>query len=349
MSAQPRIGSFSVGVLAFAACLGGIAATATAQSPAQFYQGKNINIIIGVPPGGGYDRYARLVGRHMGRHVPGHPHFIPRNMPGGAELIAPNYVANIAPKDGTEIAAVTRTVPLEPLYGNKAAKFDARKLNWLGSSNREIGLFVAWHTAPDKTLASVFKKQLIVGVTPPGSDTATYANVLKYMFGAKLKIVGGYRGSRGILLAMQRGEVQAIPNISWSNITHHRDWLTGHKINILVQNGLAKLPELPDVPVLISLAKTDEQRSILELLLAPTNFGRPYFLAAGVPADRVAALRTAFMATMADKGFLADAKKLRTAINPVSGEELQKNISRIYAFPHSIVEKANAIRLKSGG
>ncbi len=341
-----RIQRLAIGALIAAAGIAGAATQGTAESVADFYKGKTINMIIGIPPGGGYDSYARVVARHMGKHIPGHPKFVPQNMPGGAEMNAANYVVNVAPQDGTAIAATTRTVPFLPLYGTKAAKFDPLTINWLGSSNQDVGLFVLWRAAGDFTLDDMFKKQVIVGVNTPGSDTVTYANILKYMFGAKLKVVSGYPGSKDILLAMQRGEVQAIPNYSWSSLQRHASWLKTKKVRILLQIGLKKLPDLPDVPLISELARTDEQRSVLDLMLAQTTFGRPYFLGPGVPADRMKALRAAFMATMKDPAFLADAKKQRLMINPVSGEEMQEGITRIYKLPHALVEKAKELRLK---
>ncbi len=320
--------------------------TAIAQSAAEFYKDKSMAMVIGIAPGGGYDLAARLLARHMTRQIPGQPNIVAQNMPGGGELNAANYVVGVAPQDGTVIAAVVRTVPFLPLYGNTAAKFDPLKLNWLGSPSQEVGLFVSWNGGSNLTLNDLFAKEVIVGVNIPGSDTSTYANILKHMFDAKLKIVSGYPGSEDIILAMQRGEVQAISNIAWSNLQRRAEWLTEKRVNILLQNGLRKLPDLPDVPVLIDLARNEEERAILELMLAQTIFGRPYFLAPNVPADRVAFLRQAFMATMSDQEFLAEAKKLKLEIDAVSGEEMQQSIARIYKTPKTLVEKARAIRTK---
>lgn len=332
------------GLLAIGLC--GMSASAIAQPAAEFYKDKTMSIVIGVPPGGGYDLTARLLARHMPKQIPGQPTIVAQNMTGGGELNAANYVLTVAPKDGTAIAAVVRTVPFMPLYGNAAARFDPMKLNWLGSPSQEVGLFISWNEPAKLTLKDLFEKEVIVGVNIPGSDTATYANILKNMFDAKLRIVGGYPGSEEIILAMQRGEVQALSNLAWSNLQRRGDWLKEKKVNILLQNGLRKLHDLPDVPVLIDLARNDEERAILELMLAQTIFGRPYFLSPDVPADRVALLRRAFMATMADPAFLADAKKQRLEIDAISGEEMQTSIARIYKTPKALVEKANAIRTK---
>jgi tripartite-type tricarboxylate transporter receptor subunit TctC len=346
MRLQAKIGLSNMRALLLAAGFCGIASSGAAQSLAEFYKDKTMAMVIGIPPGGGYDLAARLLARHMTRHIPGRPTIVPQNMPGGGELNAANYVAAVAPKDGTAIAAVVRTVPFLPLYGNTAAKFDPLKLNWLGSPSQEVGLFVAWRGDSDMTFKDLFAKEVIVGVNIPGSDTYTYANILKHMFDAKIKIVSGYPGSEDIMLAMQRGEVHAISNMAWSNLQRRPDWIRDKKINIVVQNGLRKLPELPDVPLLIDLARTDEERAILQLMLAQTIFGRPYFLASDVPADRVAALRNAFMATMSDEEFLADSKKQKIEIDPVSGSEMQESIARIYQTPRGLVDKASAIRTK---
>jgi hypothetical protein len=190
----------------------------------------------------------------------------------------------------------------------------------------------------------MFTRELVVGANPAGSDTVTYANLLKYLFGAKLKIVGGYPGSEDITLAMQRGEVEAIPYYSWASLQRHADWLEEKKVNILLQSGFKKLPALPDVPLIGELAKSDEDRAILDLILGQGTFGRPYFMAPHVPPERVKALRAAFMATMADAEFLADAKKQKLDIDPISGEVMQEMIARVYKTPRDVVEKANAIK-----
>jgi tripartite-type tricarboxylate transporter receptor subunit TctC len=326
----------------------GLAASSSARADetADFYKGKQMTMVIGIPPGGGYDVYARVVARHMVGYIPGQPTFIAQNMPGGGELTAANYVVNTAPQNGTVIGAVVRTVPFQPLYGNAAAKFDPLTINWLGSSNQDVGLFVTWHTAPVKMLDDMFSHELVVGANPAGSDTITYANILKYQFGAKLKIVGGYPGSEDITLAMQRGEVEAIPNYSWSSLQRHADWIAEKKVNIVLQNGLKKLADFPNVPLIMDLARNDEDRAILELILGQTTFGRPYFMGPNVPAERVKALRAAFMETMADPEFLADAKKQKLEIDPIAGEVMQEIIARVYKTPRDVVEKANAIKSK---
>jgi tripartite-type tricarboxylate transporter receptor subunit TctC len=343
MRGWAHIKTLSLG-MSIAAGAGMLASQACAETPAEFYKGKQMSMIIGIPPGGGYDIYARLVARHMSKHVPGQPSFVPQNMPGGGELTAANYVVNAAPQNGTVIGAVVRTVPFQPLYGNAAAKFDAMKINWLGSSNQDVGLFVVWHTSSAKTLDDLFKKEVVVGTNPAGSDTLTYANILKYLFDAKLKIVSGYPGSEDIVLAMQRGEVEAIPNYSTAGLARHADWVADKKVRILVQNGLKKLADYPDVPLITDLVRNDEDRAILELILGQTTFGRPYFMGPKVPADRVAALRAAFMDTMKDPDFLAEAKKQKLDIDPISGTEMQEIISHVYKTPRAVVERANAIR-----
>ena len=322
----------------------GAASSTNAQGVAEFYKDKTIAMVIGIPPGGGYDIYARLLARHLPKHIPGQPDILPQNLPGGGELNAANYIVNVAPQDGTAMGAVVRTVPFLPLYGNTAAKFDPQTIHWLGSSNQDVGLFVVWRDGVDRTLADLNQRELIVGTNPPGSDTHTIGNLLKNLFGLKLKLVGGYPGSEDIVLAMQRGEVQAISNYSWSNLQRRADLLKEKKVQVLLQNGLKKLPDWPDVPLILELARSDEERAILELMLGQTTYGRPYFVAPKVPADRVAALRVAFMATMRDQDFLENAKKQKLEIDPISGEDMQQAIARIYKTPAAVIEKANAIR-----
>lgn len=331
-------------------CLGVIAAVAAspvgAQSPAEFYKGKVITFALGSEGGSGYETHTRLLARHLGTHIPGNPSTLVQNMPGASSIRAANYVYNVAPKDGTVIAAVQRTVPFEPLFGNSAAQYDVAKINWLGNTAKEIGLVVVWHSAPHQTAADIFKYEMIVGGAGPGTGTEQYARALNTILGARLRIVSGYQNMAPLTLAMERGEIQGNANWSWSSIQNSRpDWLRDNKIRLLMHVGLKDIPERPEVPSVLTLARTDEERQIFEVLMYNSSLGRPFFLGPDIPKDRVETLQTAFMATMTDKDFLEDAKKTKLDIDPHSGAEVRDIVLKAYAFPPDIITKArNAIQ-----
>ncbi|MEE8623675.1 MAG: tripartite tricarboxylate transporter substrate-binding protein, partial [Alphaproteobacteria bacterium] len=312
-----------------------------AGSVADFYKGKTITIYIGYSPGGGYDAYARTVGRHIGKHIPGNPGIVAKNRPGAGSLKLANELYNTLPRDGTAIGTIGRGIPMEPLFGTKEAKFDPSKFNWLGSANNEVSVCVSWHESPIKTLNDFLTKEMIVGGTGPGADTDTFPKVLNNVIGTKLKLVTGYPGGNNINLAIERGEVQGRCGWSWSSVKSTRaQWLRDKKINVLLQMSTAKHPELPDVPFVMDLAKTEKDRKVLKLVFARQAWGRPFVAPPGVPADRVKALQAAFMATMKDPKFLEDAKKQKLEIAPISGAEIGRLMVALYASPKDIVQAA---------
>jgi len=314
--------------------------SSSAQSVADFYKGKTISMVVGYSAGGGYDTYARIIARFMGKHIPGNPTIVVQNMPGAGSLTAANHIANSAPKDGTVFGTVARGAAFDPLFGNPSAKFDASKMNWIGSANDEVSVCVAWATSGIKSIADVENKELVVGGTGPTADTDQFPRVVNGVLGTKFKLITGYPGGNDINLAMERGEVQGRCGWSWSSVISTRKaWLDEKKINILVQIALKKHPDLPNVPLLVDLAKTPEQKQILTLVCARQPLGRPYVAPPGVPADRIAALRKAFMDTMADKEFLAEAEKQKLEITPISGEEVQQIIVDSYKTDPAVVKK----------
>lgn len=314
---------------------------AKSQSVADFYAGKSIELLIGYSPGGGYDTYARTIARHMGKHIPGNPNIVPKNMPGAGSLKLTNFLYNVAPKDGTTFGTIGRGIPMEPLLGGKGTQFEAQSFNWIGSANNEVSICASWHETGIESFDDLMTKELVVGGTGSGADTDTFPLLVKNLFGAKLKLISGYPGGNDILLAMERGEVGGRCGWSWSSVKSRRmDWIREGKVNVLLQMSLAKHPDLPDVPLIMDLAKTDEQRQILKLMFARQVMGRPYVAPPGVPGERVAALRKAFMDTMNDPEFLAEAEKAKLEITPVSGDELDALIKEIYAAPKEIAEKA---------
>ena len=327
------------------ATCGALALLATAPAHAagveDFYKGKQINVVIGYSPGGGYDVYARLLARHMGRHIPGNPTLVPQNMPGAGSLKALMYIYEVAPKDGLSFGTVGRSEPLAPLLTPKEAKFDATKLTWLGSISTDVNLCVSWSSSPIKSWDDMLAKQYTVGGTGQGSDPDGYALLMKNVFGAKIKLVTPYPGTNDIDLAMERGEVDGLCGYSWSTIKiQHAAWLKEKKLNLLVQAALAKSPELADVPLVMDFAKTPEQKAVVTLVVAGQQMARPYFAPPGIPADRAQALRQAFDDTMKDADFLAEAKKSNFDIDPVSGAQIERLLKDVYATPKDAVEKA---------
>lgn len=312
-----------------------------AQADEIFYKGKRITISVGSAAGSGYDAYARLIGRNMGRHVPGVPGMIVQNMPGGGGLTSANHLYNVAVRDGTVIGALQRGLIISPLISPRGVKYDAKNFGWLGSTTSETGVVAVWHAAPHKSIQDVFKQELIVGGSGPATDSETLPRVYNEAIGTRFKIVSGYKSTNPILLAMERGEVQGIGNSSWSNWrTAFAHYLNGKKIRILMQAGLAKNPELQGVPHVLDLAKNAAGRQMLELFLAPNTIGRPFAAPPELPAFRLAELRGAFDTTLIDPAFLADAKKLNLEISPVSGAFISQTLARLFATPPAVLEAA---------
>ncbi|CAN0189835.1 unnamed protein product, partial [Phaeothamnion confervicola] len=275
---------------------------ARAQSVEDFYKGKTLQIYVGFGVGGSYDTYARVLAEHIGRHIPGQPRAVVMNMEGAGSLRLANWLYNVAPKDGTVFGTTSRAAPFAALIGTQGGtNFDPTKFNWIGSANNEVSTCIAWNNAPVKTFDQLFSTELIVGGDGPSADGEQFARVMNALFGTKIKLVSGYPGGNAINLAVERGEVQGRCGWSWSGIVaERRQWIEEKKINVLVQFGLDRHPDLPNVPSVLDYAKTDEQKQILRLVLARQPLGRPFFAPPGVPADRADALRKAFVDTMAD-------------------------------------------------
>jgi tripartite-type tricarboxylate transporter receptor subunit TctC len=325
-----------------AAALAVLAASgARAQSPADFYKGKTVELYIGYSVGGAYDLYARVISRHLGKHIPGNPTVVPKNMEGAGSLRLANWLYNVGPKDGTAIGIIGRGTAFDPILSSQKAQFDGTKYTWIGSANNEVSICVAWHTSGVTKFEELLTRELIVGGTSASADTDQFPKIVNGVLGTKFKIISGYPGGNEIGLAMERGEVQGRCGWSWSSVkSTHQKWYDEKKFSILMQLALEKHPDLPDVPLIIDLAKTDEQRKILELIFARQVMGRPFLSPPGLPADRADALRKAFMDTMKDKEFLADATKAKMEITPVPGEQIEALVKRLYATPSEIAKKA---------
>jgi tripartite-type tricarboxylate transporter receptor subunit TctC len=332
-------------VLAAAALLA--ASGARAQGVADFYKGKNVDLYIGYSVGGAYDLYARMIAKHIGRHIPGNPTVIPKNMEGAGSLRLANWLYNVAPKDGSAIGIIGRGTGFDPLLSNAKAQFEGPKFTWIGSANNEVSICVAWRGSGVTKFEDLLTKELVVGGTSSSADTDQFPKIVNGVLGTKMKVVTGYPGGNEVGLAMERGEVQGRCGWSWSSVkSTHQKWIDDKQFSILVQLALDKHPDLPDVPLIIDLAKTPEQRKILRLIFARQVMGRPFLAPPGVPADRAAALRKAFMDTMTDKDFLADTTKAQMEINPVSGEKLTELVTEIYATPKELTAQAAAFIAK---
>jgi tripartite-type tricarboxylate transporter receptor subunit TctC len=314
---------------------------ATAQSPAEFYKGKNVELYIGYSVGGAYDLYARVLARHLGRHIPGNPTIIPKNMEGAGSLRLANWLYNVGAKDGTVLATIGRGTGFDPLLGSKGAQFQADKFTWIGSANNEVSICVAWKGSGITKFEDTMTKELIVGGTGAAADTDQFPRILNGVLGTKFKIVSGYPGGNDITLAMERGEVKGRCGWSWSSVVAtHKRWIDDKTITVLVQLSLNKHPDLPDVPLVMEFAKTEEQQQIFRLIFARQVMGRPFLAPPGVPRDRAEALRRAFDDTMKDAEFLADASRTQLEITPVAGAEVEKLVTELYQTPKPVADKA---------
>jgi len=315
------------------------ASSATAQSVAEFYSGRQISLTVGSTPGGGYDTQARLVARHLGKHIPGSPTIVVQNMPAAGSLAATNHMYNIAPKDGSAIALVQRGMLLVKNWNPSAVRFDLGKFNWIGSINSEVALTASWHTAPHRTAQDLFEKELVVGATN-GIDPETTPRLLNALIGTKFKVVTGYPGVTEVILAMERGEVQGIGDWSVSSIKAARpDWIPQKKINVLMQIALQKDPEFAQVPFALDFVKNEADRKVMELYLTQKTVARPVLAPPSVPPDRVAALREGFAALAQDKDFLADSAKAKLDVAPVVGAEVDRVIALITSASPETAER----------
>lgn len=316
----------------------------TQESPEQFFRGKRVRIIIGSSVGGGYDTYARLIARFLGKYISGNPTVFTENMPGAGGNITAQYIYAVAPKDGLHIGAVYANSLTEPLLGdNRRLKHDPSKFHYVGNANREVFVCIIRSDSPAKSFADVFERELIIGSTATGGTTRDYPTMANNLLGTKFRLVTGYPGAREILLAVERGEVQGACGLSWAVFTsHYSGWLSRGVVKVLVQEDANGDPELnrSGVPLVIDFAKNAEDRKVLTLVYSQGYFGRPYVLAPGVDQARVDALRNAFMETVRSSELLSEAKKMNLAVVPNSGEDLQRIILNMYSASSETVAKA---------
>jgi tripartite-type tricarboxylate transporter receptor subunit TctC len=334
-------------------CIVIIAALAAGEASAQeavaeFYKGRQITVIVGSSAGGGYDIYARLVSRHLPKHIPGNPAVVVTNMPGAGSNTAAAHLFNVPPRDGTVIGALQNSALLDALLdallgGSRRLRHDATKFIHLGSATIDHYVCIARADAPVKSFKDLRTQELLIGASQPGTSTRDFPAMLNNLTGTKIRLVSGYPGTREITLAIEKDEVKGLCGFSWSSLKAQRpDWLKSGFIRVLVQEHDKGNPEISKmgVPLAVDFATTPENRRVMELIYSSETFGRPYMMAPGVPAERVAALRKAFMATMRDEDLLAEAQRIGIVIDPISGEELQALAEKIFATPPDVVERA---------
>ncbi len=315
------------------------ATSASAQSIENFYNGKNVNMYIGFSAGGSYDFYGRLVARHIGKHIPGKPSLVAQSMPGAGSFKAANFLYAVAPKDGSALGIVSQNLALEEALGNKAVRYKSNDFNWIGRTTSIVEVHLTWNTSKAKTIQDVFSNETPVASTGPGSPSEGYPRLLNGMLGTKFKIIGGYTGSTAGMLAMERGEVDGALT-SWNTLkVSKQDWLKNNKINLLVQYTLERSPELPNVPAVVELGKTQADKDLLAFYSGGGAVGRSFLTTPGVPADRVAALRAAFDAMSKDPAFLGEIEKTKSEFNPMSGEQLQKLVANMSKVSPDVVKR----------
>ena len=306
-----------------------------------FYAGKTITVLIGYAAGGTYDATARLLARHMGKHIPGHPNIVAENLPGSGGIKTILHLYEVAPRDGTMLGMLARSYPIEPAFNPSQAKYDPRRFNPIGSTSQEVSVGVVWHTHGVKTIQDIMATPITVGATGATDDTGRFAALFKKLTGANIKIVTGYPGGNDVTMAMEKGEVDGRFGWSWGSLkSRAKNWLDEKKINLIVQMAVQKAPDLPDTPLIMDLAKTELDRQALEMVFSPQTTAWPLVAPPAVPADRVAILRRAFDETLKDPAFLAEAEKMRIDVGPVSGEEMQKIVARIGGFDKSVIDEA---------
>ena len=314
-------------------------AGAAADPVADFYRGQTISLLVGANTGGGYDAYARPVSRHLGRFIPGEPTIVVRYMGLAGGLSAANSLYTVGSKDGLTIGAMQRHIPFELLRGNKNIVYDPFKFIWLGSLNSEVSVTMVWGSAPHRKAEDLLTMPLIVGSLGQETDSEIETNAMIRLLGAPIHMIHGYSGTADNLLALEKGEIQGLHGVSWSYVkTRKADWLRDGKIKVLLQTG-GPHPDLKDLPTIYNLVTSDEVRQVWDLILAPKVMSRPYVLPPGVPAERIAALRTAFERLVKDPTFLSEMGRTKTEVSFISGAEMERRIKQVYAFPPEIVAK----------
>jgi tripartite-type tricarboxylate transporter receptor subunit TctC len=326
--------AYGIGLLISAASI------ASAQTPEQFYKGRQLTMIVFSGAGSTYDFYARLLVRHLGNHIPGNPTFIVQNMLGAGGLKAVDYLNKIAPKDGSVMGTIGRGLPFEPMLGKNEARFDPLRFTWLGSMNRETTLAMSWHTSKVKTFADLKQHELLVPGTGAGADSEIIPLAINHLAGTKFKIIGGYRDTSEGALAMERGEIDGLAYWSWSAImAAHPDWVRDKKVNLLFHTGTKPITEVPDVPSIRMLVENPIDKQAIDFLLAREILGRPFLAPPELPGDRAAILRRAFAETLRDEAFRKDAERARLDTDLVTAEEVNTVLRNTASAPGEVINR----------
>ncbi|MBX9759847.1 MAG: hypothetical protein K2Y29_13810 [Beijerinckiaceae bacterium] len=316
------------------------AGPALAQSAADFYRAKTVTLVVGYAPGGGYDIYTRLLARHLGNHIPGAPAVIVQNMPGAAGVVASNNIYVASPKDGTVIAAVDQNIPMFQLLGGKGVKYDATRFAWLGSMAASNGIAMTWAETGVTSLEDAKKREVSMGTTGANDDAYIYAKTLNALLGTRFRTIQGYSGTSSVNMALEKGEVEAMGRSTYYGFASQRpDWLRDKKVNIIVQFGFEKQPEIADVPMLLDLVTDTEGKQIAGLISMPTSIGYSHWLSPDVPADRIAALRAAYKAALADPALVDESKQRGIEIKPRTPDDIAKLVKAAADTPASVREK----------
>jgi tripartite-type tricarboxylate transporter receptor subunit TctC len=341
---QRRIAGILIASCAWtAALLSASGAPALAQSAAEFYKGKTVRIVVALGAGGDYDRYARMAGRWLGKYIPGSPNVVVENMPGAGGIIAANHIYNIAPKDGTVIGALHQNTALAQVTGTPNVEYDARKLNWIGRmSSSGLDVHHTWHTTGIKSFDDLFKREVVVGGGGPTSGSIILPTALSKLMGTKLKILGGYKGTAETELALERGEIDlALHN--WEALRANEDWIKNKKIVLIIQYAFERHPEVPNVPTIMELSKTDEQRQVWSLLLRPGAIGYSLAMGPDVPADRVALVRKAFESMAKDTGLIEEVAKAKLVLEALPGEKVEQSVQGMFKIDAAAIEKVKSL------
>jgi predicted outer membrane repeat protein len=327
------------GVL-IATVLAAMPTMALGQPAEDFFKTATLSLYVGSGGGGGYDAIARLVARHMSRFLPGNPNFVIKNMPTAAGVASANFIYNSAPRDGSAILAAQNASLVLPLYDSPVAHYDPRKFEWIGSTDKQEAICATWIASPIKTLDDATRRAVPVAATGVSAGPGVYPKILNALFRTRFKVISGY-DTGSMRLAVEKGEVEGICGLAWQTYKAiSYDWIESKKLNILVQLGLEKNAELPDVPLAVDLLKDPDDRKVLELIVLPQEFGRPFLAPPGVPADRMAIYRKAFQAVLKDPQFLAESAKQRLSIEPLDDKQIQALLARAYAAPKPIHDRA---------
>lgn len=317
--------------------------TAGAEPAASFYAGKAIELVIGYPPAGSNDIYGRIVARHLGKHIPGVPSIVVRNMPGAGSLVAANHIYNRAAKDGTVLGVVSAGIPLQARLGQPQARFEPGKFLWIGRIQSSSSVTMVWRTSKIMSLDDAKRSEVVLSATGAGSTGSLYPNVMNEVLKTRFKLVQGYKGTHEAMLALERGEAEG-HSTTWEAVKSvNMRWIKQGLIRIIVQHGLNRAPDLPHVQTSVELATTAEDRAVMRAIMGAAEIGKAYFTTPEVPADRVAMLRRAFDAMMRDAAFVEDVQKVHGDVEPMTGERMQELIGELEAFPQAVIDRVKVL------